>query len=309
MSRDIAEHLILGHMPLVGVSYQSEEMDKKYFKKFSKRIEIERVIRMALSSGITRFAAATPSSSSLSPSHLQVLREVYREREIEIIPCISIPLKLHGGKIDPYRRWSSYLELEEKHYPNVRSIVLNDPILNFRENWRERLSIAEPYSEKDFRDIQVDWTSFQEKLEELKKLPVTTIEPGSETDFLAATGRFDLLGKIIDKIHEHGFSEVIFGVHHGGETIPKIDEMLSGFKGYLTPINPMGVMMLPSKESAERAIIDTDKNVCAIKPFAGGRVKPEDAFEYIFSLVKSCMFGAASSKEVKQDVKAASKIL
>ncbi|MFP3950658.1 MAG: hypothetical protein ACLFVP_00715 [Candidatus Bathyarchaeia archaeon] len=310
MYRDVADHLILGHLPLVGISYQGKDRDKMYFDKFSEKREMEKVIKAAYSRGINRFAAATSDSNFLSAQHIQVLREISKEREIGVIPCISIPLKLHGSEINPYRRWSSYLKLEEECYPNVRERVFNDPILNFRENWKERLTRAQPYKEKDFKKLTVNWSAFEGYLDEFKKLPVKSIEPGSETDLLAATGRFDILGIIIDKIHENGYSDVIFGVHHGGITIPEMDEELGGFKGYLTPLNPDGVMMLPTKASAEDAVRNTNKEVYAIKPFAGGRVKPEDAFQYVFSFdIASCIFGAASIHEVEEDVAAALKAL
>jgi hypothetical protein len=119
-------------------------------------------------------------------------------------------------------------------------------------------------------------------------------------------GRFDLLGGLIDKIKEKGFKGVLFGVHHAGVTIPRIDKELDGFNGYLTPLNPLGLMMFPTKAAAEKAIKNTKKRVIAIKPLAGGRVKPEKAFNYVFSFdVDGCMIGCASITEVKEDFNAA----
>lgn len=65
-------------------------------------------------------------------------------------------------------------------------------------------------------------------------------------------------------------------------------------------------MMFPTKVAAETAIKKTKKRVIVIKPLAGGRVKPEEAFMYVFSFdVDGCMIGCASVAEVKEDFRAA----
>jgi len=102
----------------------------------------------------------------------------------------------------------------------------------------------------------------------------------------------------------------LFGVHHAGMTIPRMDDGLDGFDGYLTPLNPMGLMMFPTKASAESAVRATEKCVYAIKPLAGGRVDPEEAFRYVFGFdVEGCMIGCASISEVKEDFTAATSAL
>ena len=89
-------------------------------------------------------------------------------------------------------------------------------------------------------------------------------------------------------------------------TIPTIDDGLDGFEGYITPLNSMGVMMFPTKASAESAVRGTEKLVYAIKPVAGGRVNPKEAFIYVFGFdIEGCMIGCASVSEVKVDFTAA----
>ncbi len=299
--------LILGHMPMVGVSYQSRDRDREYKERFRDPGAMKSVIDAAIRMGVTRFAAASCDSSPLAPTHLQVLKSTADEGcGISIIPCIGIPMRLRGSGIDAYRRWATYLAVEERRYPEVRRHVLHDPVLNFREGWRHRLPVSKPYSEEDFQKLAIDWGKIDDGLEDFVDLPVSHVEPGSETDFLAMAGRFDLLGELIDRIREHGYGRVLFGVHHAGVTIPRLDEGLDGFDGYLTPLNPLGVMMLPTRASAEEAVRNTQRAVYAIKPLAGGRVRPEAAFQYVFSFhVVGCMVGCASVSEVEEDFEAA----
>ena len=64
--------------------------------------------------------------------------------------------------------------------------------------------------------------------------------------------------------------------------------------------------MLPSKSSAEEAIRATRRAVYAIKPLAGGRISPDEAFRYVFEFdVEGCMVGCASVEEVRVDIEAA----
>ncbi|MGD8505444.1 MAG: hypothetical protein PVF15_02120 [Candidatus Bathyarchaeota archaeon] len=308
---DLATRLILGHLPFVGVSYESEKKDEEYRKRFSKMSTTKSVVEAAVKTGVRRFAAATPHSSSLASLHLEVLQLMIDEgHDIELLPCIEIPIKLGSSKVDPIRRWATYANLEGRVHSEVKQRMVDDPILNFREDWKRRLPASKPYEKEDFKKIIVDWNLIGEDLEFFADLPISCIEFGSETDFLAMTDRFDLIGELVDRAEGYDFKRVLLGVHHGGTTIPLLDNKLDGIHGYVTPINPLGVMMFPTKLSAERSVRKTEKAVYAIKPLAGGRASPKRAFTYVFDFdVESCMIGVASVTELKEDIKAAIDIL
>lgn len=270
-----------------------------------------KVVEAAYKMGIHRFAAATPHSSPLSPIHLQVLRLMIAEgHDIEVLPCIEIPIKLGGVRIDAYRRWGTYASLEGRLHSEAKIRMLNDPILNFREDWKDWLSKSRPYEKEDFQRLTIDLKVMDEDLQFFAELPVSHIEFGSEADFLAMSGRFDLLGDLVDKANGHGFQNVLFGVHHAGITIPKLEDKLEGVQGYVTPLNPLGVMMFPTKSLAEQAVRSARKSIFAIKPLAGGRVTPKKAFTYIFGFpVKDCMIGVGSIDELKETTKTAINII
>ena len=299
--------MILGHMPLVGVSYQSRERDAEYRERFSVPGAMREVMDAALEMGVRRFAAATSEMSPLASSHVSTLKEMTQEGlGVEVLPCIMVPLRLRGEPVDAFRRWATYVSIEEREYSDVRELVLEDPILNFREGWRQRLPTSRPYTRRDFEDLKIDWERVEGSLDVFTGMDVRYVEPGSETDFLAMTGRLDLLGELADRIKGRGFQGVLFGVHHAGTTIPILEEGLQGFEGYVTPLNSKGIMMLPSKGSAEEAIRSTRRAVYAIKPLAGGRIGPDEAFGYVFRHeVEACMVGCASVEEVKVDFRAA----
>ncbi len=272
---------------------------------------IKRVVEAAFKLGIHRFAAATPNSSPLSPVHLQVLRLMIEEgHSIELLPCIEIPIKLGDVGIDPYRRWATYARFEGQLYPEAKKRMLGDPILNFREDWKNTLTRSRPYKKEDFQRLIIDWNVIDEDLKSFIDLPVRYIEFGSETDFLAMTGRFDLLGELVDRAESHGFQNVICGVHHAGITIPMLEDRNVSVQGYVTPLNSLGVMMFPTKPSAEQAIRRVGKTIMAIKPLAGGRIIPKMAFTYVFDFpVIGCMIGVGSIGELKEDIETAINII
>jgi hypothetical protein len=301
--------LILGHMPFIGVSYQSRARDTEYSKIFSKVNSIKRVIEAAAEIGIQRFAAATEHSSPLSPLHLEALQSVIEAgHNIEVIPCIGIPLRLGTIEIDPYRRWATYVRIEGQLYPEAKHRVIHDPIMNFREDWKQRLVTSKPYDEGHFRKLTINWKIVDEDLQFFMQLPVDHIEFGSETDLLAMAGRFDLLGELIDHARSRGFSKVSLGIHHAGLTIPLLDEHLEDV-GCVTPLNPLGVMMFPTKLSAEEAVTNAKGPVFAIKSLAGGRVKPRQAFKYLVSVpIEGYMVGVGSVSELRESVRAAREV-
>ncbi len=308
---DLTDLLVLGHLPMVGISYQGRERDLEYSARFSKPGEMRRIIDSAVGAGISRFATSAPGFTSLASRHLEALRQLVEDgHDISLIPCIGVPIKVGDAMIDAFRRWKTYLAVERMLYPGVEERVLNDPILNFRDGWKQRLPVSKPYDEGDFERLTIDWDQVEEDLEIFADLPVSHMEPGSEIDFLTMAGRFDLVGELVDRIRERGYRRVLFGVHHAGVNIPRLDEELEGLDGYVTPLNPLGVMMFPSKASTEMAVRRTKKDVFAIKSLAGGRVEPERAFTYAFSFdIQGCMIGAASVAEVEEDLRTALEVL
>ncbi|MEM1524839.1 MAG: hypothetical protein QW618_01725, partial [Nitrososphaerales archaeon] len=57
--------------------------------------------------------------------------------------------------------------------------------------------------------------------------------------------------------------KTLLGIHHAGISINNLDNSKLNFVGYITPINPLGVMMLPTQDLAIKAI---EKTIIGIKP-------------------------------------------
>jgi len=307
--------IILGCLPFLGESYQGAEKNRLYAERFSDVNETTRILRSAyIDYGIRVIATPTYSDSALVRSFFLSISKLRGEGvDWMLAPCISLPLTLGGSMVDDMRRWATYLVLESSSMAEALALkerYFEDPILLCRPRWRELFSKAlvdiKPYEPKDFQELSLDLELLESRASHFEPDECLFVELGSEIDFLVLTRRLDLVGECIDALRSLGFTRILLGSHHAGSVIPILEESDLFFEGYVTPLNPIGALMLPSKGSVESAVRGTSRWVVAIKPLAGGRVAPIDAFRYIFrSLgVKSVMVGVASLEELAEDMDA-----
>ncbi len=311
------QRIVLGNLPLIGISYQGKEKDNEYKEKFSFKDEMKKIIRFALQNEIKYFSVSSPNFNELSPLYLESLKEIEEEEQIDIllIACAGIPMELRGEKINDFKRWATHLTYETKIFGKyVRERYFADPILNCRDNWSNNLSIAKPYDDNELeRSLRINWSDWEDTLIRFSMHKIAWIEPGSETDFLALS-RMDLLEELLDRTYELGY-RALLGSHHLGITSQLIEEeRVKKLDGYVTPINKLGVMMFPTQRQAENAIKMSKKRekiIVGVKPFAGGRIEPKSALEYVYNEIKadSCMIGVASIEEAEKDIKIAKNIL
>jgi hypothetical protein len=261
--------------------------------------------------GVTVIASAPSTEGKLSALLLEAIRETINATSVEIalIPCFRIPLRIGDKPIDDYRRWITYYEIERKNMrEDLLETYVEDPILQCREGWKikfqEALKQLQPYDREEIRTLKIDNRGLEESIRSLRGFKVLIAEPGSETDFLAMTGRFDLLEGFTETLREKLGCPIFVATHHAGSTIPILDESKVKVDGYLTPINRLGVMMFPSQESAIKAIKGTKKPIIAIKPLAGSRIRPMEAFRYIYreQKINACMVGVGSESELDEDL-------
>lgn len=306
--------LILGHLPFLGESYQGPSKNKEYNKKFSDITNIEKILKRSIEKyNLTVFSAPTYIDGVHASKFLKAINNIKSKTgiDVKLIVCLKIPLLLENKKIDDYRKWITYYNIEKKY--GERKILeryLNDPVLQARENWKEKFlwklnNISSYLLEID--NLRIDYEVLKDVLSKLNEVSVLYVELGSETDFLVMCNRLDLLRNLINLISNNFKYKCLLGCHHSGTTIPILESSSINFDGYITPANKLGVMMFPTQQKSEDAIKNATKPVIAIKPFAGGRINPPDAFEYIYNKleIKSCMIGVGSERELDEDVSSA----
>jgi hypothetical protein len=304
--------LILGHLPFVGESYQGDARNAALATTFSHVENTIQVIAKAVTEyGVTAMAVGAASDSPLSRRLLDAVRAVGERTRIELalLPCVRIPLTLDGKPIDDYRRWITYYALERRlvHDDLLRKYV-HDPILRCRKGWAERfpaaLTQSSPYSPDEMARLRINYNGLDAALASFREDNVLLADAGSESDFLAMAGRLDLLEAFTSFLRRTLRCPVMLSLHHAGTSIPILEASDLDVVGYVTPINPLGALMLPSHTHALKAIRASRKRVIAIKPMAGGRVPPHEAFDYVFTEAgaDAAMVGVASEAEVDEDL-------
>lgn len=305
--------IILGHLPFLGESYQGALRNQEYLTRFSNIENTIRIIMKALNSGVNTMAVT--SSSTL---HGKLLRQAIRNamtrtgRSLAVLPCFSIPLTLDGERIDDYRRWLTYYQYEQQHTTSpLLDIYLSDPILQCRPGWKTKFTHAHQsssaYTSEEIARLQINYHALRDTLTYFNDFSIIGVEAGSESDFLIMTERFDLLADFTQFLQKTFHRPVFLGIHHAGTSLPLLDQQDLGVSGYLTPVNKVGALMLPTHAQALNAITSTSKPVIAIKPLAGGRIPPSEAFEYVFQVAHAdaTLIGVASEEEFDTDLTAA----
>jgi len=315
----LVPRLILGHLPFIGESYQGPEKNRQYRARFSDTKNTVKILRVAVERyGLTVVAAGIMPSNNLTSLFFKAIRETERLTNVKIatIPCVQIPLTIQGKPVDTYRRWLTYYKLESS-ITGKRTLgkYLEDPVLQCRPGWeakfKDALQHSKPYEREELRHLRIDDQKFGNAIKNLKDLDVLFAELGSETDFLAMTDKLDVVGDLVDQLRSRTGCRVLFGVHHAGLTIPKLEDSGVDFDGYVTPVNKLGVMMLPTRNMALMAIKASKKPAIAIKPLAGGRIGPSEALEHVYKEVgiSFCMIGVGSLSEAEEDFQTAAAIL
>ena len=129
--------MIIGSLPLVGVSYQSKAKDKQYFQELaSNRPAIAKIYQQAIDYGITTFAAS-PFPEQLAENHVAELVQLGNTHPITVMPNVSIPLAFQGQPVEVYRRWATVTRAYTESIANnsgdsILETFLADPILQFQ---------------------------------------------------------------------------------------------------------------------------------------------------------------------------------
>ena len=311
--------VIIGCLPFLGESYQGEAKNRLYVERFSNVDYTVKVLVKAVEDyGATAVSAVPSMEGRLASLLLEAIKRTERITDVELALtfCLRIPLRMEGERIDDYRRWASYLNYEAKLAgENVLERYLNDPILLCRKGWKKRFRYTVDhlggYDRDELDKLEIDFDRVKDCLDCFRDFKVIFVEPGSESDFLAISGRLDLLEDLVSLLRNEGFETIVLGVHHAGSTIPILEDSEIEVDGYLTPVNKLGALMLPNRELALKAIKGSSKPVIAIKTMAGGRIPPAEALDFVFNEVgvDACMIGVGSLEELEEDFSIAKRIL
>lgn len=274
-----------------------EEKLETYTKRFSDTNTILDIVSAATSKGINAL-------NLTRHKNLVEAAERIRKNKLEItfVPLVyRIPIKI-GDEPVPVARTEATVFQHFKHLldsiksqPLYQELV-QTPLIKTAES-------TSPLNQEEIKNLRLNKEKIEEVLKWFKekgsvRLAMTCVE------LFALTERFDLLKEAIDLFEKIGFT-ICAGVHIA-DVFGILQRENIRFKAYYAPLNKIGFFMLQNEKEMLEYLLKMKEPLIAIKPLAGGRIKPQEAFNYIFSLRENvvCMPGLSSVQEVEEAIEA-----
>jgi hypothetical protein len=165
------------------------------------------------------------------------------------------------------------------------------------------IKAAEISGVKPFVIYSTDRSGFKLKrvLERLKPLEVEFVAVHAE---VADRRDIDRVMERLRIVREYGVSGAI-ATHRPGLTIPWVERENLPVDVVLTPLNSVGYAMDPDFTSSIKAIRMCSRRVVAIKPLAAGRLRPTEAFRFVYRYADSAAVGVATEEEMGETYEAA----
>lgn len=305
--------LIMGIHPFDGYGYVSAEKDRFNAEHFSRLQRIIDVIAYVASQGVTA-VQTDHMAGHLDRQHLTAVWKASAQADVALatVPFLLVPVTLDGNLLEQRRVYATLdLHSHRDHGESYRQYMKSDPIVNYmgsgqgadEEDFLVFHEEVPPYTADDMARMSIDYAAFERIIGFFDGFDPFIADAGAEVDLLAAGGRFDLMAEYIAFLRQR-FPAVVTSVHVPGRTISILEEHDVAFDGYITPLNKLGVFMLPLPEVALEAIRNSSRPVMAIKPMAGGRLLGREAFDYVLNEVgvAACLFGLGTIDEVTYTV-------
>jgi hypothetical protein len=274
----MVREVILGDNPFIGVSHLTQEKAKDEQADLPAIDMKINVIKAAMEGGATGF---TFSTHQLNFELLQYMKKNY----------IDMLEKLNYYILAPYAqgyvRQANALGTARLIKFVLRNIILENPVDFLSSTAKMSIDkIAGLF-------IAVEIRPYLRILPEERVKAVLLHEV--LTELIIAYNLVDLLKEL------KRYAETRLGMDFGLETRNAgqlrqfLDENDMHVKYVMTPMNPLGYQMAPSKEDAEKAIedlADRGTKIIAINVLASGTIPPENACEYL-SKFKSKIYAVA----------------
>jgi hypothetical protein len=310
--------IIIGAHPYDGTTYTSKERDQQYLKRWTgPRSMVELMKPIVQHFGVTA-SRGFPAESELRRWHQEALRLTMEELDTEIAIVLGsiLPTKGSLDTASYVYRLNRKLGGEE-----FQKKWRGDPIVRYGFEKRDatqaeideflrkasELPVDVP---KELSKAEVDYEKLDSMLKSYQGFNVPIYASNERWEFLVLARRFDELQQVADLVRNR-IGNFLLGTHHAGLVIPMVEEARLRLDGYLSPVNKAGILMFPTQRLAVEAIRRTKKPVIGIKPLGGGRIKPTDAFLYVFEEIgiPTTMVGIVNMEEAQETLDAALKVL
>jgi len=313
--------IILGTHPFDGTTYTSKERDQQYLKRWTgprSMVELMKPIVQRFGVTASRAFPAESAESGLRKWHREALRLTMEELDTEIAMILGsvLPTKRSLNTASYLYSLNRKLSGEEfqrkwKRDPIVRyGFERQDATQAEIDDFAKKASEFPLDIPEELKKAEVDYEKLDSMLGIWKGFNVPIYASNERWEFLVLARRFDELQQIADLVRKR-IGNFFLGTHNAGLVIPMTEEARLRVDGYLMPVNKAGILMFPTQRLAVEAIRNARKPVIGIKPLGGGRIRPMEAFRYVFEEVgiPTTMVGIGSMDEAEETLGAAASIL
>lgn len=121
-------------------------------------------------------------------------------------------------------------------------------------------------------------------------------------DLAMAMGLRDVFELFIEHVEDKHNTRAGFVTKNFARLVKQLDEWGIEGKVIMAPFNKVGFQMNPSREECEEALKNCKHDVVAMSTLAAGYLKPEEAYEYLFSLpnIRSVVVGVSSKRHAEE---------
>jgi hypothetical protein len=278
--------IILGHNQFIGVDHLSQDRARDRVQKFSNVQNVLDIINFFYDCGGTGMMLSThPSSRTI----LEAIRSDNRlSNNLNLYPLI------------PYAQ--GYIRKA-----NEVGIIgmLDDSLQQVSTTRKFKILIKGglSYLKKDYIDTL-------STLIDLELAPFTGMKMNGIflhnvlTDLALSFNSQKIFEYYIDYINDNYGVSPAFGTMNFARLAERFDEWGISDSIIMTSFNKVGFQMNPSREECERCLSDYKVNVLAMSTLAAGYLKPQEAYEYLFSLpnIKSVVVGVSSKEHTKETI-------
>ncbi len=273
--------LILGHNQFIGISHISEEKAREREKKFSNVENIYKVVEKAAELGYKGMIIET------HPRMLEFLEYYKNNRTFDIDFYLQVPY-VQGYIQKMNEKGLSGLIRDIIHRTGIKSVSVMalKSVINLAK--RDYLSMATSA-------LQLEIAPFVDV--DIKALFLHNVV----TDLLLALKVTDAFIEYIEYVKEKfdiepGFITLNFQLFKNSFEEWRIEPSF-----VMTPVNPGGYDMNPSKEAVENAIKDYKGKIMAMNILGGGAFSVDEACKYLktFENIRYCVVGASSEEHLR----------
>lgn len=283
------DKIILGSNAFEGVGYLSRAQTRHYLEFFSKKKNIMPILEASYNLGIKSFMCSNNTNI------LSALQDFKNSSDLSILAVIP----------------NAYEYARESTEKGVLGTILSrakeiDLYQKIRMGLRT-LSKIQGIITKDLLTLLTNLMDFEMASFHSHNVAGVILH-GQVTDLALSSDNKEIFDVYQEIVRERYKAQPILATHNFGTLLPKLMDWNIKLP-IMASFNKKGFIMKPTQEECERLLEKTDYFIIAKKVMAGGRLSPEEAFQYLSDKnIGSVVLGVGSLSEAYHTLSVAKSI-